>query len=221
MFERLKSALSGSFKTGAPDAALVQWASDRALSLKPGPGGCWGMHGSLLNSPFRAERMASTRDYMKGLAVLAKADLGLACNGSVVVMNRVLKRTLEAQVNRLYSDVTDALQTTAKEVPEELRWLSMFRDAGWAGPDTRFWNRYAVLTDAPELARRWLDADAVAQLMAGVSLSDEATPVVLMLMRGKVYLRMATPEPGGDLAALRMLATFEHLSRRAVVLFGH
>jgi hypothetical protein len=45
-------------------------------------------------------------------------------------------------------------------------------------------------------------------------------PVVLMLMRGRKYLRMGNAGRGHHGAALSMLGTFEHLSRRAVELFG-
>jgi hypothetical protein len=220
MFERLKAAMSNRANGRERDAALVQWARDRSLDFGSVLGGGWTMSGRLLDRPFRAERAASTRDYIDGMAVLAKVDLGLRFDGSVVVMNRALKRALEAQANSLYSDVTDTVHTTAKALPEELRWLSMFRDAGWAGPENDFWRRYAVLTDAPEIARHWLAGEGVEQLMNWPPDGDEHMPVVLMLMRGKTYLRMGNAGRGHHGAALSMLGTFEHLSRRAVELFG-
>ena len=90
--------------------------------------------------------------------LMARADLGLRQEGNVVVMNRRLKNVLEAQSHQLYSKYTDDLQTIAGVVPDEVRWLAMYRDAGWAGPDRGFWARYAVLTDAPDTARRWIDS---------------------------------------------------------------
>jgi hypothetical protein len=58
------------------------------------------------------------------------------------------------------------------------------------------------------------------QLMNWPPDGDEHMPVVLMLMRGKTYLRMGNVGRGHHSAALSMLGTFEHLSRRAVELFG-
>jgi hypothetical protein len=158
MFERLKSAFFARPPVAAADEALAQWARERLLNHMALLGGAYALGGRLHDRPFRAECIATSRAYMQGMELMAKADLGLSPDVTVIVMNRALKRSFEAMANELYAEATETSRTTRKALPEEVRWLSMFRDAGWPGPDGDFWGRYAVLTDSPETARHWLDA---------------------------------------------------------------
>lgn len=221
MFERLKNAFGARSSADGADEGLVQWAHERLLSYMPLIGGAYAMGGRLLDRPFRAECIASSRAYIQGLELMAKADLGVTPEVNVIVMNRALKRSLEALANGLYAEVTDTLQTTAKALPEEVRWLSMYRDAGWPGPVDEFWGRYAVLTDAPEMARHWLDSESVSMLMDWPTESEGDAPRLFMLTRGKTYLRMQVGKSGDHTAALHALDIFEHLSGRAVQLLEH
>lgn len=218
MFERLKNAFFARPVADAADEGIAQWAHERLLSHMPLLGGAYAMGGRLLDRPFRAECIASSRAYVQGLELMAKADLGLTHEVTVIVMNRALKRNLEALANELYADVTDELQTSAKALPEEVRWLSMYRDAGWPGPDDGFWSRYAVLTDAPDTARHWLDKDSIAMLMNWPTEPGWDAPRVFMLTRGKTYLRMQVGPPGDSAPALHALDIFEHLSGSALQL---
>lgn len=176
------------------------------------------MGGRLLDRPFRAECIVSSRAYIQGMELMAKADLGLSSEVNVIVMNRALKRTLEVLANGLYAGITDALQTTASALPEEVRWLSAYRDAGWPGPVDQFWGRYAVLTDAPGMARHWLNAESVAMLMDWPGEPEGDAPRIFMLTRGKTYLRMQVGSSGDNTTALHALDIFEHLSGRALQL---
>lgn len=218
MFERLKNAFSARAASGAADEGLAQWAHERLLSHMPLLGGAYALGGRLLDRPFRAECIATSRVYIQGMELMAKADLGLTPEVSVIVMNRSLKRSLEALAHELCTEVTDALQTNTKALPEEVRWLSMYRDAGWPGPDDAFWGRYAVLTDAPETARQWLDTDSIDMLMNWPVESEGDAPRLFMLARGKTYLRMQVGQPGDSTSALHALDIFEHLSGRALQL---
>jgi len=84
----------------------------------------------------------------------------------------------------------------ADTLPEEVRWLATFRDAGWPGPDEAFWARYAVLTDAPELARQMIDEATIAGLMQWPDDAVQAdTPLMLMRLRGKVQMRLQLNRP--------------------------
>lgn len=216
MFERLKNAFGARPVVGPADESLAQWAHERLLSHMPLLGGAFAMGGRLLDRPFRAECIASSRAYIQGMELMAKADLGLTPEVTVIVMNRALKRSLEAHANELYAEVTDALQTTAKTLPEEVRWLSMYRDAGWPGPVDAFWGRYAVLTDDPETARHWLDKDSIDMLMNWPGEPGWDAPRLFMLTRGKTYLRMQAGPPGDSTVALHALDIFEHLSGSAL-----
>ena len=115
-----------------------------------------------------------------------------------------------------YNNRSFTLQTTAKTLPEEVRWLSMYRDAGWPGPVDAFWGRYAVLTDDPETARHWLDTDSIDMLMNWPGEPGWDAPRLFMLTRGKTYLRMQAGPPGDSTVALHALDIFEHLSGSAL-----
>jgi hypothetical protein len=221
MFERLKSAFSARPQAVDADEALAQWARERLLNHMALLGGAYALGGRLHDRLFRAECIATSRVYMQGMELMAKADLGLSPDVTVIVMNRALKRSLEALANELYAEATDTLRTTRKALPEEVRWLSMFRDAGWPGPDGGFWGRYAVLTDSPETARHWLDAASITMLMDWPGEPGWDAPRLFMLARGKTYLRMQVGQPGDSSPALHALDIFEHLSGNALKLLEH
>lgn len=219
MFDLLKTALNRSPKPGAMDESLVQWANERLLSHMGMVGGAYALGGRLLDRPFRAECLASSRPYIAGMELMAKSDLGLTPAANVILMNRNLKRQFEALAHAHYADVTDTLQTTVKDLPEEVRWLSLYRDAGWEGPAPAFWAQYAVLTDTPDVARHWVDGDTVDMLMEWPLDVSPETPMLFMLTRGKTYLRMQGGQggPGGQAGvAVHALDVFEHLSGRAL-----
>jgi hypothetical protein len=216
MFDLLKTALHRSPKPATLDESLVQWANERLLSHMGMVGGAYALGGRLLDRPFRAECLSSSRPYIAGMELMAKSDLGLTPTVNVILMNRELKRHFEADALAHYADVTDTLQTTAKALPEEVRWLTLYRDAGWEGPAPAFWARYAVLTDTPEVARHWVDGDTVDLLMEWPLEVSPETPVLFMLTRGKTYLRMQTGLGGQAGVAVHALDLFEHLSGRAL-----
>lgn len=216
MFDRLKNALSGRAADPLRDDALARWAADRLLSHLPMLGGTYALGGRLLDRPFRAECTTPHRDYIRGMGLLGKADLDLSPEMHVVLMNRALKRTLEARAKA----GEGPRHGGGRSVPEEVRWVGLFRDAGWPGPPDAFWARYAVLTDAPELALRWLDGASIEMLMDWPAEVSPETPVMFMLMHGKAYLRLQVDRPQDRSAALHALDLFEHLCGRALQLFG-
>lgn len=218
MFERFKNAVSPLNWLRSRSAPMAQWAQDHSLSFTPAMGGGYALAGFWQSRPVRIQCQATTRPFIRGMELLARADLGLKLSGHVVLMNRALKDVLEAQSRVLYSQYTDELQTMAGVVPEEVRWLSLYRDAGWAGPDRRFWSRFAALTDAPELARRWVDSETEHQLMTWPDAVSNETPMMFMLERGKTYLRMQIDRPGDMDTALHALVLFERLSQRALAI---
>lgn len=218
MFERLKSAFSARATPGDGDDGLAQWAHARLLSHMPLLGGAYALGGRLLDRPFRAECIATSRVYMQGMELMAKADLGLSPEVNVIVMNRALKRSLEALANPAHELAAQGAQATTRSVPEEVRWLSLYHEAGWPGPDDAFWGRYAVLTDAPETARQWLDADCIGWLMDWPGEPGWDAPRLFVLTRGKTYLRMQAGQAADNASALHALDIFEHLSGRALQL---
>jgi hypothetical protein len=219
MFERLGKTLGGLLGSSDPSSPLAQWASSQGLAFKPLFGGAYTMMGSWQGRSVRIECGAPSRPYLKGMELMARADLGLVTSSGVVLMNRSLKRTLEQEATALYASYTDDLRTSAAMLPEEIRWLAMYRDAGWAGPDEAFWERYAVLTDTTETARDWIDEGAQERLMNWPG--DAAaltTPVLFMLLRGKTYLRLQIDQTRDTATVLHALDVFLHLSVQASAL---
>ncbi len=193
MFERLKNALTGSFavETARSHADPVsEWAGMQGLAYTgSGDGKGFSLKGQIAGRPWRLERGKASRQYIEGEEVRARAELAIHEEISVLIMNRPLKEVLEKRTYQMY---TDSLQTTADpNLPEELRWLAMYPEVGWSGLSDAFWVRYAVMADQREHAVAWI-TPALAHLMLSWPEPGPApeVPFILMIMRGKLYLRM-------------------------------
>jgi hypothetical protein len=130
-----------------------------------------------------------TRDFIKGQELLARAELDLPEDISLLVVNRSLKETLE---RRTYSLYTDSLQTTMDQTLSlEMRWLAMYPETGWAELLGPFSNRYAVVAEHRIHAAAWLNSALLDLLMSWPEPGPGAgSPFVLMIKDGKAYLRM-------------------------------
>jgi len=217
MFERLRNAWVRRSWSDGRHAPLEAWAQAHGLSLSLQAGGAYALTGAWQQQPVRIECAASSRPFIQGLELTARVDSGMSMPGNVVVLNRSLKHRLETWASELYAQYTDTLQTTAQTVPDEIRWLSMYRDAGWNnGPDRHFAARYAVLTDEPDIARHWIDAEVQRQLMGwpGDALGAQ-TPLMLMMLRGKAHMRMQIDRPEDTDTTLHAFELFRLFSERA------
>ncbi len=218
MFERFQNLLRAG-SDGLSTDAVQSWSEARLLNFTHMPEGGFALGGMLLGRPLRVECGPPARPFIRGREISARAELALDTAATVVLMNRHLKQQLTEQAHRFYEQVTDELQTVTEPLPEEMRWVSMYRDLGWEGPDPAFWARYAVLADAADTARYWVDDAMVTRLMAwpegGV---DAQTPVLLMLMRGKTYLRMQVPGKNPTGSVLHALELFEQACAQAMAL---
>lgn len=215
MWTSLINALSPAGRERARHAPLVEWAGARGLAFEPRGDGCWSMRGDWAAAPVRIDLQDAGRGYIEGREINARADIGVPLPTGVVVMNRALRRTLERWSAHVYTQITDSLQTMAHDLPEELRWLAAYRDAGWPGPDPAFFERYAVMTDSLDEARALLDDATIEALMRW---PDDArhpdTPLLLMRVRGKLQLRMQLEASRHAACEAHALALFERLSRR-------
>lgn len=218
MFKRLRHFLPHRPPGPGPADPVARWATGLFLQHRVLGPHQFDVSGRLHERLFRAECLASSRSYINGLELRARVDLGLPPSGHVIVMSRVVRTALETQADKIYQRSVDPVQTSSHDLPEEVRWLSMFRSAQWKGVDERFWSRYAVLTDAPELAQRWLDSEALDYLMAGTSDAAAQVPVLVMLMRGRCYLRLQVNPHAQGADALLALELLAHLSERALKL---
>ena len=197
MFDRLRRALqpSGGSSAGKPvsNQEVARWAaSQRVAIVVQATEGHFDLGGELNGHPWRLESGASTRDYVRGMELRGRADVGADPDAAVMVLNRPLQEALEGNA---YSAITDTLQTTVNaSMPEEMRWLAMFEEVAWPELPTSFRRHFAVVAEHTQTAQRWIHAPVVSQLLNIVEGEGGAagveSPLLLMLVRGKVYLRM-------------------------------
>ncbi len=178
---------------------VSEWATMQGLAYSQRPDGRSGHHvqGHIGGKAWRMEQGKPSRDFIKGLELRARGELDVESDVSVMVLSRQLKNALEKQAFEHY---TDSLQTIADtRLPEEMRWLSIYEEVGWESMGETFLNQYAVLSDNRDQAQAWLGQDLINLLVSWPS-SDPAIPKILMLRRGKAYLRMQYTD--GDIATL-------------------
>ena len=200
MLDRLKRVFSAADKPeGAAEHSdvakptldpLAQWAGLQGLSYaKTADGRSLGMSGLVAGKPWKLERGPSSREYIHGEELKARAELQIDEDIVVLVMNRALKEVFEKSVYQTY---TDTLQTGVDpKLPEEMRWLAMYEEIGWNGLSTGFLQRYSVLADDRRHAEILIDHKLVALMMSWPEPAPDAqVPFILMLLRGKSYLRM-------------------------------
>ncbi len=209
MFNTIKNAFGiGKPKSDpAPASAFVegpssqfgkvsQWASIQGLKVSERSRG-YSMEGQVGGKPWRMEQGKPSRDFIEGLELRARGETGLREDVAVMIMTRTLKNELDKRAFSLY---TDTLQTQVDpNLPEEMRWLAMYEEVGWEELGEVFLNQYAILSDHRENAMAWLTADLAGQLLAWPG-HPEKVPRVLMVLRGKVYLRMQIID--GDIPTL-------------------
>lgn len=191
MFERLKKVFA-SEKPDTPSAppvnAVSQWAGTQDLSYSGSADGHrFTLSGLVGQRPLRLELGAPTRDFIRGAELRARAELQVNEDAAVFIINRPLKEALEA---RAYGMYTDTLQTrAAPSLPEEMRWIALYPEVRWDGLPRLFWSRYSVMADQPEHAQDWIGQELAALLLSRPA-ADPSQPLLMMLLRGKAYLRM-------------------------------
>lgn len=215
MFLRARQALKR--LVGAPaepsSAPLTDWCREQGLGFRSIGPMAFAVDGAQGKHIWQAACGAATRDYIAGHELLARVHLGWDDGTLIVVMARSLRQELDATAQQLFSQVTDDLRTLVQDVPEEVRWVSSLRDTGWPGPVSEFWDRYAVLTDDPSAARRWLDDEAIDRLLAWPPGSVTArTPLLISRQRGRLQLRMQMEPPADPQAAVHALDLLRHLA---------
>ena len=217
MFDRLKKVFvkgADAASTGAPATPLEQWARamDYVIARK-GRTEEFSMTGQVAGRPFRLDRSAPSRAYIHGHELRARVELDADPAVAVMLINRPLRDALEAKA---YENYTDSLQTTLDAgLPEEVRWLAMYDEVGWeTGAVPGFWSRYCTVADGREHAQAWVDAELM-QVLLDWPDATPALPLILMLQRGKLYLRMQfTP---ADLVTLQqVMRLLEQASASAV-----
>lgn len=204
MLKQIKNWVGRTMGSGPSSTDLETvsgWANSQGLDfdrLADGTG--FGLIGTVDGRPWRMEQSPASRDFIVGAELRARAELGLPQHLAIMLINRPLKEALE---KRVYEQVTDGVQTTLDlALPEEARWLALYDQVGWNTAPMAFWDQYAVVADSRAHAQQWLDGPLMDLLQAWpTSAVQQATPFILQVQRGRVYLRMEYPQT--DIPTLR------------------
>lgn len=166
--------------------------------------------GEVAGYEWRMERGAPMRDYINTTELRCKLDLELDPELQVMVLNRPLRRALD---NNVFSQFTDTLQTVVNNrMPEEMLWLTMYPEVGWKTLDATFMEYFCIYAETSDVAQAWI-SDDITQTLLNRTNFNQHDPFVLMLLRGKVYLRCEyddTPE-----TLLGLIRTIETLGAQA------
>ena len=165
---------------------------------------------------WRLEWGPPQRSYIDGRELRLRIELGLPPELQMLLMSRPLMETLERQTFERY---TEQMQTQIDvSTPEEMRWLAMLPKVAIAAKEVR--TRFGALAMVPRFGAAWLEG-ALAQRLADAALGvlSAEPPLVLMTLRGRVYLRtqLAEPDPA-SLSALTDL--FETAAAQALRVAG-
>ena len=210
MLDGLKRLFSGA-PAAAPEGweGIAPWAASRHYVFRDVPNEGFVVDGRLQATPWRLEWGPSQRPYIGGHELRLRAELGLPSDLQLVVMNRELQETMEQTV---FNQYVEGVQTRIdNQTPPEMRWLVMFPKLPGVdmGP---LRDHYVALSSTKGWIQKWLQGplmDALAALRV-----DPATPLVLMIGRGRLMLRTALVEP--DVAGLQVwLRLFEVAMREA------
>ncbi|MEZ5702066.1 MAG: hypothetical protein R3E42_09050 [Burkholderiaceae bacterium] len=135
MFEKLKKAFKSANPADLGGDGLARWAVSHMLSHHRLSSGGAVAEGLLLERPFQTGSAPSSRFYIEGIELMARAELGLRDDVNVVVMHRSLKRTLEQAAADAYEDSVNHVRTTDKPLPRS--WSGCLSIAMPAGPVRR------------------------------------------------------------------------------------
>lgn len=213
MLDSIKRWIGGN--RGGPDGRAVQaWAMERGLTVKrvrQGEGMV--VEGALHGSTWRMEWGAPQRSYLLDRELRMRMDLGLPVGMQLLVISRALAEELEQAAYALF---TQDMQTQIDSgMPEEMRWLAMFPKVQVAAMKP-LRSRFSAVANAPAPLNAWLDPELV-KLLDSASrtwlANDE--PMVLMTLRGRLYLRVEALQPTAQLLD-GVLELFDSAARSAL-----
>lgn len=210
MLEGFKRWLSGAQLAPAQGwDAMAPWAESRQYSFRGVPNEGFVIDGRLGATPWRLEWSPSQRLYVQGQELRIRAELGLAADLQLVLMNCQLQETMEAAVFEQY---VEGVQTRIdNQTPPEMRWLVMFPKL--SGTELGVLReRFVALASLKPWLVQWLEGPLAAALAAHPL--APATPIVLMIGRGRLMLRTALAVPDVD-TVQAWLALFETAMREA------
>ena len=186
MLDGLKRLFNGDTPPADDWAGISPWAESRQYAFRGVPNEGFVIDGRLGATPWRLEWGPSQRPYIQGQELRIRAELGLGSDLQLVVMNRVLQEQMEKDV---FDQYVEGVQTRIdNQTPPEMRWLVMFpKLPGSEMPELR--ERYIALSSVKPWLVQWLQGP-LSQAVTALKV-DAATPIVLMIGRGRLMLRTA------------------------------
>ncbi len=186
---------------------VSEWAKRNKLSFKREHEGIgFALGGGLDSKPWRLEWGPPQRNYIEGHELRLRMELGLSPNLQMLLISQPLLETLERQTFERFTESTQTVIDGA--TPEEMRWLAMFPKVPYKGSkEVRM--RFGLVGSAPAEAASWVEGALAHQLEeAAVGFLKKEPPFVLMLLRGRAYLRLQMSVPEVPLIA-QSVALFE------------
>ena len=184
--QRLQRLLGSRTEATALDLNAVDaWAEARGHRLKRIRSG----EGRVVEYEWEGRRARlecgpSRRAYILGQELRVCIEAGLPQHLEMLLMSRSLAQRLDSQAYQtLVQDHQTGIDAT---LPEEVRWLSMLERV----PVPSTVAGYVMLSSSPAHAQRWLEGDLLSRVSRAAHnwLGDDA-PLVLMSLRGRIYLR--------------------------------
>ena len=206
---------------GGPDGPawrdVADWARQRGAGFKRAHDDEGFVVDAVLDArPWRLEWGPPQRGYIEGHELRLRIELGLSQNLQMLLLSRPLFETLERQTFETYTATTQTHIDVS--TPEEMRWLAMYPKVPLADRDLR--NHFGAVAWSPTSAAAWLDgpvSQRLAEARLGPLCDDPA--LVLMTLRGRVYLRLQLAVP--EVATLEAMAVlFETAAVQAVHVAG-
>jgi hypothetical protein len=168
---------------------------------------------STRDAAWRAEWGPSQRDYIAGMELRVRAEVGEVPDLQMLAMSRFAAKLLEQEVFEQY---TEGNQTRMDDrTPEEMRWLvlheKMPRSALGALRE-----HFIVLANRPAAAPMWLDGALGEQLATATQWLAERQTLALVVQRGRFVLRLGAAEATPELlhAAIGLASVAAAAARR-------
>lgn len=186
---------------------VAEWAKHNKLKYKrEQEGDGFVVSGGMESKPWRLEWGPPQRQYIDGHELRLRMELGLSSNLQMLLISQPLLETLERQT---FESFTESTQTVIDmNTPEEMRWLAMFSKVPFQGSkDVRM--RFGLVGNVAAEAEAWVNGALARQMEeAAAGFLKHEPPFVLMLLRGRAYLRMQMPDPQVSLIS-QAVALFE------------
>jgi hypothetical protein len=217
MLDSFKRWVAGA-TPGADWSVAIDWARGRnAVYKRTRDQQGFVVDGVLDGRPWRLEWGPPQRSYIEGAELRLRMELGLPAELQMLLMSLPLMETLERQTFERY---TEQMQTQIDvSTPEEMRWLAMLPKVP---PTTsREWrSRFGAVAMMPKFGSAWIEGALAEQLVEAAQGPLQADPpLVLMTLRGRLYLRTQLAEP--EAASLEaMTRIFETAAAQAVLVAG-